>query len=193
MGVDVAPAGGGTAPPDVSRIAGLPILKGLLLYGATATFVAIHLYFVIEIWDAKSGAPPHFNGELLKAGAALAGVLGSAFALYVGLPTRPQDVNQRLAQDERTNNKRDKKALRSSASISIRKFLSLEPPNKDSASWPLTGGIWAYACVAGAVAVTYAMNANETPADLRTIAVAFGGYVIALVTAAFATGGRGTA
>ena len=42
------------------------------------------------------------------------------------------------------------------------------------------------------MAVTYAMNANETPADLRTIAVAFGGYVIALVTAAFATGGRGT-
>ena len=192
MGVDVAPAGGGTAPPDVSRIAGLPILKGLLLYGATATFVAIHLYFVIEIWGAtrrsaalQRRAPQgrRRTGRRARVGLRTVRRSTDASAGRQPAPRAGRDHEQPEGQEP----------LRSSASISIRKFLSLEPPNKDSASWPLTGGIWAYACVAGAVAVTYAMNANETPADLRTIAVAFGGYVIALVTAAFAAGGRVTA
>jgi uncharacterized integral membrane protein len=39
--------------------------------------------------------------------------------------------------------------------------------------------------VASAVAVTYVVNQNQTPASIKALAVAFGGYVIALVTAAY--------
>jgi hypothetical protein len=45
----------------------------------------------------------------------------------------------------------------------------------DSASWPKTFGIWVYAVIAFAVAVTYVLNQDSTPPAIRAIAVAFGG------------------
>ena len=63
--------------------------------------------------------------------------------------------------------------------------LSLEPESTSAASWPKTFGIWVYAIVASAVAVTYVLNQHETPGTIKALAVAFGGYVIALVTAAY--------
>ena len=41
------------------------------------------------------------------------------------------------------------------------------------------------ALVASAVAITYVLNQNETPGTIKALAVAFGGYVIALMTAAY--------
>jgi hypothetical protein len=35
------------------------------------------------------------------------------------------------------------------------------------------------------VAVTYVLNQNETPGTIKALGVAFGGYVIALITAAY--------
>jgi hypothetical protein len=46
-------------------------------------------------------------------------------------------------------------------------------------------GIWAYAVVASAVAITDVVNQNETPSTIKALAVAFAGYVIALVNAAY--------
>lgn len=47
----------------------------------------------------------------------------------------------------------------------------------------MTFGIWAYALVGGAV--TYFLNQGETPAEIKALAVAFAGYVLALVTTAY--------
>lgn len=66
-----------------------------------------------------------------------------------------------------------------------RRVLSLEPASTEAASWPKTFGIWVYAVVGSAVAITYVVNQNETPGTIKALAVAFGGYVIALVTAAY--------
>jgi hypothetical protein len=45
-----------------------------------------------------------------------------------------------------------------------------------------------YAAVASAVAIVYVLNQAETPREIKALAVAFAGYVIALMTAAYGLG-----
>ena len=185
----VTAAGAPTEPgPSVggaiARIAGLPVLKGLILYGAVATFVALYADFMVRIWGA-SGKPPAVESALISAAAALAGVLGSAFALEIGTTTDANSTNQSLATalEEAKGG-----PLREKALVRVRQALSIDPARADAASWPKTFGIWAYAVVAGAVAVTYVFNQTETPSAIKALAVAFGGYVVALVTSAYKGG-----
>jgi hypothetical protein len=120
---------------------------------------------------------------LVSAAAALAGVLGSAFALEIGTKTPGSSTNSNLSEAiERAETSKQRVAAR------IRQILSLEPKSTRAASWPKTFGIWVYAIVASAVAVTYVLNQNQTPGTIKALAVAFGGYVIALVTAAYKSG-----
>ena len=164
-----------SASPASMRIAGISELKGLVLYGATLTFVGFYAYFIVEIAQAPSHKPPQLSTAMVSAAAALAGVLGSAFALAVGTPTVA--VNEHLAHNLQsgTITKRTR----------LRQFLSLEPSGVCSASWPQTFGIWMYACVALAVAAVYQLNQAETPDTMRALAVAFVGYVVALMTGAY--------
>lgn len=67
----------------------------------------------------------------------------------------------------------------------IRQILSIDAGSTKTASWPKTFGIWVYAVVATAVALTYVLNQTETPSAIKALAVAFGGYVIALVNNAY--------
>jgi len=162
-----------------TRIAGLSILKGLVLYGATLTFTGFYAYFIYRIADASHLKPPHLDAAIVSAAAALAGVLGSAFALVVGVPS--DTTNEGLADDLKTVRVTGKNKRRAW----VRKALSLEPGGVDQASWPLTFGIWMYAAVAAAVAVTYLVNQGETPEAIKALAIAFAGYVIAFMTAAY--------
>ncbi len=73
--------------------------------------------------------------------------------------------------------------------LRVRKGLSFEAASTDAASWPKTLGIWVYAIVAAAVAITYGLNQNQTPAMIKALAVAFAGYVLALITAAYGSDG----
>jgi hypothetical protein len=170
----------GNNSPAIAQIGGLSILKGLVLYGATLTFVGLYVYFMVEISGAQAGKPPTLDASLVSAAAALAGVLGSAFALMIGKPTNEASTNAglRTALDEAKTDK-------DRALAWIRQVLSLEPSSTEKASWPMTFGIWAYALVASAVAITYILNESETPGTIKTLAVAFAGYVIALITAAY--------
>jgi hypothetical protein len=166
------------------RIAGLSILKGLVLYGATLTFAGLYAYFMTEIAIASDETPPDLDTAMVSAAAALAGVLGSAFALYIGVPTNAGEVNEGL---QTSLQEAKGKAWHSKARFlaATRRILSLEPGGRSSASFPLTFGIWIYALVASAVAVIYLLNRSETPEAIRTLALAFGGYVIAFVTTAY--------
>lgn len=162
------------------RIAGLSALKGLVLYGAIFTFAGVYIYFIVQIIGARTGVAPKFDASLVSTAAALAGVLGSAFALEIGTRTPESSTNNNLSQaiGQATTGKQK-------AAIRLWQTLSLEPESTSAASWPKTFGIWVYAIVASAVAVTYVFNQHETPDTIKAIAVAFGGYVIALVTAAY--------
>jgi hypothetical protein len=161
------------------RIAGISSLKGLILYGAVLTFAALYIYFIVRI-SAASGGQPALDASLVSAAAALAGVLGSAFALEIGTAPDPSSTNDALRQAlSDAGNARGKLIAR------LWRALSLDPSDLGSASWPKTFGIWVYAIVASAVAITYVLNQNETPGTIKGLAVAFGGYVIALITAAY--------
>jgi len=170
----------GAAPDGVAaQIAGLRVLKGTIIYAATLTFAGFYLYFIVEIFRA-SGTPPTFDPAMVAASAALAGVVGSAFALVIGLPTDKISVNPGV-QEAIDNATRQREKI----VPWLRKILSYEPCNAQSSSWPMTFGIWAYALVASAVAVTYVLNQSETPDTIKTLAVAFAGYVIALLNSVY--------
>jgi hypothetical protein len=167
-----SPDGGDTVP----KIAGLSALKGLVVYAATLSFAGLYGYFIVKISTATR-QPPVLPAVLVSAAAALAGVLGSAFALEVGVTTPPSATNSTLDRQLAKQGKR--------IHLRLRQLLSLEPINIRAASWPKTVGIWLYAIVGAAVAVTYALNPNQTPATIKALAVAFAGYILALLTAAY--------
>jgi len=174
--------GQGDAP---FRIAGLSILKGLLLYGATCVFAGFYAYFMAKIAAAPGGKPPSLDPTMVSAAAALAGVLGSAFALVIGVPTRAETVNQGLGSALEAIGPKRKASGGARFLARLRQALSLEPANTTTPSIPITVGIWVYAAVGSAVAVTYFLNQQETPEAVKALAVAFAGYVLALVTAAY--------
>jgi hypothetical protein len=169
----------GQAGDDVAtRIAGLSVLKGLVVYGATLTFAALYGYFMAKIAAAANNTPPNLSNAMVAAAAALAGVLGSAFALVVGVPTDATNEDLSKALADQTDPKKQRLLF-------LRKILSLEPGGRKLPSGPLTFGIWAYAIVAGAVAIVYILNQGETPEAIKALAIAFAGYVIAFMTAAY--------
>jgi hypothetical protein len=163
-------------------IAGLSVLKGLILYGAVLSFAGLYIYFIVKIFAAGKGAP-NLDSALVTAAAALAGVLGSAFALQVGTSTDVTDTNAELLSAKTDHTK-------SNFLTVIRQVLSLEPSDVNSPSWPKTFGIWVYAFIGTAVAITFVCRQSETPGTIKALAVAFGGYVITLVTTAYGIKGK---
>lgn len=162
-------------------IGGMSALRGLMLYGSVFAFAGLYSYFMVVISTSRHGVKPAIDATLISAAAALSGVLGSAFALKIGVAPNPALVNRELAthQADADNHKR------SAVTATIRRALSLEPSDVTAKSWPLTFGIWAYAIVASAVVIVYILNQNETPGTVKALAVTFGGYVIALINMAY--------
>jgi hypothetical protein len=162
-----------------TRIAFVPELKGLLVYATTIAFAALYVHFIWDIVSAD-GREASLSGAEVSAAGALAGVLGAAFALVIGVPNREEEVN---------TDARDGREWRLPKMTSNRKrlraILSIRPRTVSSSSIPLTVGIWVYAAVAGAVAMTYVLNQRETPPSVRGLAVAFGGYVVAFLASAY--------
>jgi hypothetical protein len=167
-----------------ARIGGISTLKGLVLYGAIFTFAGLYIYFIVEISKTAAGEHPSFDTALIAAAAALAGVLGSAFALEVGTTTDEGSTNAVLNQTVEAA----KGSVLKQVLPRIWQALSVDPRNVNASSWPKTFGIWVYAIVASAVTITYVLNQSETPDSIKALAVAFGGYVIALVNAAYKSG-----
>jgi hypothetical protein len=163
---------------DDDQIGGMSVLRGLIVYGAVLAFAGLFIDFMVVISTARAGVKPSIDATLISAAAALSGVLGSAFALKIGVKASPAAVNHKLAQHL-------KDPSRSHAAARLRQALSLEPSATNDKSWPLTFGIWAYAVVASATVAVYVLNQNETPSSVKALAVTFGGYVLALLNMAY--------
>jgi len=182
---DGAGAGQTSAKGSGDGIGGISTLRGVLVYAAVLTFAALYIKFIVVISDSKPNVMPHIDAALISAAAALAGILGSAFALRVGNPASQTFTNQALAQhlDEAAAGDATK---RTRVAAWIHQALSLEASAADAKSWPVTFGMWVYALVASAMAITYIFNQNETPGTVKALAVTFAGYVIALLSHVFA-------
>ena len=151
-------------------IAGMSALRGLIVYTAVLAFAGLYIDFIVLISRAQPNHVPTIDSAKITAAAALAGVLGSAFALRVGNPTAQLiNVNLHNALTD-VNNPKTKTPTRKKLSVYVHRALSLETSHPNRKSWPITVGIWLYAVVGSAVAITYALNKQETPASIKALA-----------------------
>jgi hypothetical protein len=148
--------------PGDSIVGGMRTLRELLVLGLVAAFVVVYGDFIIDIWNARRNGeqPPRFNDGLVTFAGALAGILGSAFAVALGIAKGDQEppAQGRLAG-----------ARRRFAGLSV----------------SVTFGIWAYAIVGAAAAVTALVNLDETPDPIKALSSVFVGYLLALASTAF--------
>jgi hypothetical protein len=169
---------GATTDPPIDGVVGIKVLQGAILYAAVLTFAVLYVHFIVLISDASGHTPPKIDGTLLGTAAALSGVLGSAFALRMGVnrgapgPDQQQQQQAPAAGASRVGNR-------------VKRVLAFEIGGPSNRNWPLTVGIWTYAAVASAVVIAYALNQDVTPGGVKALAVVFGGYVLALIHAEF--------
>jgi hypothetical protein len=155
-----------TPPSDPA----LPVLaiRALTLLAAELAFVGLFVYFVVATWQA-SGSAPSFSAVQVSAGSALAVALGGGYALFLGVEPKGaalQEWNTLRTEGFWTRFWKFLQYL-----FTIRPVLVL--------------GVLTYFAVCVTICITYAFNEAETPGVLRTVAVAFGGYVIAYIGTAF--------
>jgi hypothetical protein len=198
--ISKAKAAGRAKSSESTSIGGVSTLKGALLYGAVILFATLFIDFIVKIFETGASGPASLNPTAETVAVALAGVLGTGFALAIGAPTREEATNKALnAHLEETalaptRQPRPPHITRTQRAMAYAHLaLSLDPPTPNRASWPRTIGVWTYLMVASAVAVTYLVNEAQTPDKVKGIAIAFGGYVLAMLRSEYATlGGKGS-
>jgi len=139
------------AMTDQAKVAAF--VRAATLVVIEAAFVAMMASFVWQTWTAKAGEVPDLPSVQSSALAALAVVLGSGYALMLGLPA-PENETANIT-----------------TAIKEQPFLF--------------AGVVIYMLAGFAACLTYGVNEDETPGVIKTIAVAFGGYVIAYVGGAY--------
>lgn len=174
------------APSD--GIAGTSALRGLIVYGAVLAFAALYIDFAVVISRAAHTAP-NIDATLVDAAAALAGILGSAFAIRIGNPANQAVINQSLATHLTKAQSEDAKK-RTKLLAYLHRAVSLEVGKRGATSWPITFGLWVYAAVGSMLVVVYVLNESQTPGTVKALAVTFAGYVLALLTSAFKSAGN---
>lgn len=129
----------------------------LTLAAVEVVFVGLVIVFVVRTWEAAAGVPPTLSAVETSALGGLAVLLGGGYGVVLGAQGNvgPKDLA--------------KGAVKSA--IGERTLLF--------------AGVILYMFAGFAICVTYGLNEGETPAVLRTIAIAFAGYVVAYVSTAY--------
>jgi hypothetical protein len=133
-------------------------IRFITVLAAEGAYAALIISFCIRTWRA-SGDPPDLPSVQASAAGALAVALGGGYALTLGIPTT------KVA--ERTEGLWDtiKSAFNQRTALVL--------------------GVFIYFVAGAAIAVTYAVDSGQTPEVMKTIAVGFGGYVIAYLGTAY--------
>jgi hypothetical protein len=158
MAIDAMTREGDVAPTDGIEKELASLVRGLTLFLAEVAFLSLVLSFVVRTFSAKAGVPPDLPDVQASAAGALAVALGGGYALTLGIPSADSIVGQ-------------------STVITVKK-LFLEKV------W-LSLGVLLYLIAGVATCIAYGLNEAETPGVLKTIAVGFGGYVIAYIGVAY--------
>lgn len=152
-----------------NRIGGIKLLRFLILWGAVLLFVALWIWFFWDIWghDAK---PVHLNAKALYVSSVIGGILGTFFGIAMGV--------------ERKDATKDAKKIAPGSTL-----LGTPSPEERGLTDSLaTAAVWAYALVGLAAIVTVFVRSAQSPGAVETLASAFGGFLLAIVAAAFAPG-----
>jgi uncharacterized membrane protein YbhN (UPF0104 family) len=130
-------------------------IRLLTLTAAEIVFVALVFDFVTQTWQAKVGVPPVLPSVQVNALAGLAVLLGGGYGVVLGKPGG--DADGLLTS---LWNIRGERAL-------------------------LFAGVIVYMLAGFAICFTYGVREAETPSVLKTIAIAFVGYVVAYISTAY--------
>jgi hypothetical protein len=145
---------------DPSRVA----IRNVTLLAALLAYALLGGWLVEQ--TLSNGAQANVNGVQAAAFAALAVALGAGYAYFLGVT--PQE--------------RDQAAKTRFAAVSrVMQWLT-------SPAWTrglLVGGAFLYLAVGIAACVAYCVKDSDTPSVVKTVAIGFGGYVIAYINSAY--------
>lgn len=135
----------------------------LTLLGSEATYLGVVGYLIWITWDAASGVVPQVSGAVSGVAGALATGFGIGYASVLGVsaattprftpPTNAGLIRKLLAWLNHV--------------LTLNNLLGV--------------GVFAYMVAGAALGLTFIFNESESPGIVKTIAVAFGGYVIAYI------------
>jgi hypothetical protein len=137
----------------------------LTLFGAELGYLGLVSYLIFISWDSKSGVVPGVSDGIIGVVGALATAFGLGYASVLGVQPPSKEPPQLQG------------------GVVRRLFQWLDAVL--TVSNLLGAGILFYMLAGTALGVTYLANQNESPGVVRTIAVAFGGYVIAYIGKAY--------
>jgi hypothetical protein len=141
---------------------GSATLRFLFLVGGLVAFAVLYAYFIYEIWTASDNTTPDLDKQLVYMASALGGVLGTFFAVALGIQRKDPNVDQRDLKLGST-------------------LLGTTGPSEALA----TAALWLYAAVGLAAGVTAILKSVESPDAIKALAAVFGGYGFAVFSAAF--------
>ena len=149
-------------PTTLERQQLAAFVRALTLVASEIAFAGLFAYVIYETWNATS-APPDISGPVQATAAALAVALAAGFSSVLGIS--PQSGVQALRLFTKSAERKAK--------------------NEFNTELVLFLGVFVYMAVGAACGLTYLANVDQTPTLLRTVAVAFGGYVIAYIGTAY--------
>jgi hypothetical protein len=144
-----------TAEERRERVAAL--VRAITAAGAEIAFMGLFAYIIHETWAAPSGHPPSISGPVAASAAALAVALAAGYASALGVQISSKTTALQF--------------------FTKGHFWSAE-------SFILLGAL-VYMVIGAACGLTYLANVHETPTILKTVSIAFGGYVIAYLGTAY--------
>jgi hypothetical protein len=152
-------------PPVNPRV--LRVVVAVMLFGGVAAFVGLFGYFFWDIWQARLAhpirqKPPKLDKDLLYVASLIGGILGTYFAVVLGVQKRDPNI--------------DEKKLRLGSAIL---------PGHRLAEALGTFAFLVYFVVGTWSLLTFAICKVQSPDIIKTDASAFGGYILALLGAAF--------
>ncbi|HWB21772.1 MAG TPA: hypothetical protein VG652_02670 [Gaiellaceae bacterium] len=141
----------------------------LTLMGAEAAYVGLAVYLAWITFDAQAGQAPVVPGAIAGATAALATAFGVGYATVIDKQAEQAGMSTFAASPAPSALGRLLEKIGNA--LSIKRLLGV--------------GVIVYMLASMLLGVAYVTNSAEAPAVVRTISVAFGGYVISFIGLAY--------
>jgi hypothetical protein len=137
----------------------------LTLFGAELAYIALVAYLVRTTWHSPQGKVPDVSDAVAGTTAALATAFAIGYASVLGVPPAGEQIQ----------------GLNATAPVRFLRWLYSHFNLRN-----LLGlGVFMYMAAGAALGLTYLANIKEAPGIVKTISVAFGGYVIAYIGKAY--------
>ena len=147
----------------------MKLLRFVILWGAVLLFIALWGWFFYDIWT-NDDEPFDLDATALYVASALGGILGTFFGVSMGI--------------ERKDPNKDASRVAPGSTL----LGTPTPYDRGVTDSLATAAVWGYALVGLGAIATVLVHSPRTPESVETLATTFGGFLLAIVTAAFAPG-----